>query len=58
MIRKEKFGHIGSAHNYLMRRYVSDAVSAAGLKRPLVLIQDDYESNWRTLVDPSKLDES
>ena len=57
-IRKEKFGHIGSAHNYLMRRYVSDAVSAAGLKRPLVLIQDDYESNWGTLVDPSKLDES
>ena len=41
-----------------MRRYVSDAVSAAGLKRPLASIQDDYESNWRTLVDPSKLDES
>tara|TARA_B100000530_G_scaffold320038_1_gene253068 strand:+ start:2003 stop:2539 length:537 start_codon:yes stop_codon:yes gene_type:complete len=58
MIRKEKFGHIGSAHNYLMRRYISDAVSAAGLKRPLASIQDDYESNWRTLVDPSKLDES
>ena len=57
-LRKDNFGHIGSAHNYLMRRNVSDAISATGLKRSPELIRMDYEQNWRVMIDPSKLDES
>ena len=57
-LRKENFGHIGSAHNYLTRRKVSDAISSTGLKRSPELIRMDYEQNWRAMIDPSKLDES
>ena len=57
-LRKDNFGHIGSGHNYLMRRYVSDAISSSGLKRPPEIIRMDYEQNWRTMIDPAKLDES
>ena len=57
-LRKENFGHIGSAHNYLTRRKVSDAISSTGLKRSPELIRMEYEQNWRAMIDPSKLDES
>jgi hypothetical protein len=54
-IRKGNFGHIGSGHNYLKRRYVSDAVSSLGLKRSIDQIRTDYEKDWRTMIDSSKL---
>ena len=56
-IRKGNFGHIGSGHNYLKRRYVSDAVSSSSLKRPLDQIRMDYGKSWRTMIDSSKLEE-
>ena len=52
-LRMRILNNLGASHNYLLRRAIADCVPADKLKQKLEQILENYQQDWRSMVDMS-----
>ena len=47
--------NLSASHDYLMQRSIADSIPAEKLKQGLKKIQEDYQNDWRSIIDTAVL---
>ena len=47
--------NLSASHDYLMQRSIADSIPAEKLKQELKKIQEDYQNDWRSIIDTAVL---
>ena len=47
--------NLGASHDYLLQRSIADCIPTEKLKQELKKIQEDYQNDWRSIIDTTIL---